>query len=217
MWIGPWRPVPPGDCHCSAINDEITRWKLDCPQHGNQPVIPAHHVELMDPHRAATPAEVWRAVSAQADRALGTWHTRDVRPAFVGDRIVWICATFIRPHRRVRAVQHRHTHRRLEPDALPHPANHAPTDQGSGMTTNPVSFEPRVQPGDIAMLLRQADHSGASPIVAQDAILAALRQAGLLPQTDAAADERALAEFRARGGQLLRPIVRRYGRYSGWM
>ncbi|MGY2119548.1 hypothetical protein ACW9HR_37165 [Nocardia gipuzkoensis] len=95
VWIGPWLPVPPGDCHCSAINDTITFWNFDCPQHGYQPVIPPRHVELLDPHSAATPAEVWRAVTAQAPWALGQWHAHDVRPAFVEDRIVWVCATFI--------------------------------------------------------------------------------------------------------------------------
>ncbi|MGY2119549.1 hypothetical protein ACW9HR_37170 [Nocardia gipuzkoensis] len=91
------------------------------------------------------------------------------------------------------------------------------------MTHTPAPFEPAAstphqpRPGDIALLLRQTDDSEASPILAQDAVFAALRQAGLLPQTDEAADRRALAEFQARGGQLHKPIVRRFGRLSGWM
>ncbi|MEV0766124.1 hypothetical protein [Nocardia sp. NPDC050435] len=72
------------------------------------------------------------------------------------------------------------------------------------------------QPGDVLMLFRLEPGSTASPLAAQDAILAALRQTGLLPSSgsDNDSDTREIAEFTDRA-RLRVPVVARLGR-SGW-
>ncbi|WP_306358765.1 MULTISPECIES: hypothetical protein [unclassified Nocardia] len=79
----------------------------------------------------------------------------------------------------------------------------------------PTGSDPR--PGDIVMLFRLDENSTASPLCAQYAILALLRQAGFIPddEADQAVDAMDIAEFTQRG-RLQQPIVRRYGRLEGW-
>ena len=93
------------------------------------------------------------------------------------------------------------------------------------MPNNPVPapIEPpdtnalHARPGDIVMIFRLGENSTASPLSAQDAILAALRQTGLLPadRTRDHTDAADIANFRRRG-RLQTPIVRRLGRLGGW-
>lgn len=73
------------------------------------------------------------------------------------------------------------------------------------------------QVGDVVFLFRQdddADLDGAPPLLMQHAVMAALRQAGLLPAKDPERDARDIAEFKERS-RMARPQVRRYGR-GGW-
>ncbi|MEV0764127.1 hypothetical protein [Nocardia sp. NPDC050435] len=72
------------------------------------------------------------------------------------------------------------------------------------------------QPGDVLMVFRLEPGSTASPLAAQDAILAALRQTGVLSSsaTDNNSDTREIAEFTDRA-RLRVPVVARLGR-SGW-
>lgn len=91
------------------------------------------------------------------------------------------------------------------------------------MSNTPTPAEPpdgqplHPRPGDIVMLFRLEEHGTASPLAAQDAILAALRHTGLLPtnETRSVSDSADIADFRRRG-RLQTPIVRRYGRTGGW-
>lgn len=78
------------------------------------------------------------------------------------------------------------------------------------------SLDQGAQIGDVVFLFRQSvnEDSLCSPINVQLAVLAALRQAGLLPTTDPARDARDIASFKERS-QLQKPQVRRLGR-SGW-
>ncbi|MFI9507254.1 hypothetical protein [Nocardia sp. NPDC052566] len=90
------------------------------------------------------------------------------------------------------------------------------------MQNLPAAVEPTAdpldaRPGDIVMLFRLQEGGTASPLGAQYAILAALRQAGLLPADESVETTEAedIADF-IRHGSLHRPIVRRFGRLEGW-
>lgn len=80
-----------------------------------------------------------------------------------------------------------------------------------------TSQETGVQIGDVAFLFRlqDAETADAPPVLMKQAILGALRQAGLLATKDPERDARDIAEFRARGA-MQKPQVRTYGR-SGWL
>ncbi|WP_159848519.1 hypothetical protein [Nocardia sp. CY41] len=83
----------------------------------------------------------------------------------------------------------------------------------------PVSMHPMPgpRPGSIVMLFQLDPDTGSpSGIHAHHAILAALRQAGLLPAADSHQDARDLAEYHDRGMRLEKPQVWRYGRTAGW-
>ncbi|MFI9504186.1 hypothetical protein [Nocardia sp. NPDC052566] len=85
-----------------------------------------------------------------------------------------------------------------------------PVESPSGQRAEP-------RPGDILMLFRLEEDGTASPLAAQNAILAALRQAGLLPADKSSdpSDAADIAGFRRRG-RLQTPVVRRFGRLGGW-
>jgi hypothetical protein len=72
------------------------------------------------------------------------------------------------------------------------------------------------QIGDVVFLfrLKNAEQSDAPPRLVKHAILAALRQSGLLESRNPAADRRDIAELNERG-ELAKPAVRVLGR-TGW-
>ncbi|MGI5169858.1 hypothetical protein ACQEU3_46630 [Spirillospora sp. CA-253888] len=89
------------------------------------------------------------------------------------------------------------------------------TSQGDRMNED-VTTATGAQIGDVVMLFRltDAENSSAHPRLMKDAVLAALRQAGLLETKDAEQDARDIAEFLARGA-MDKPKARVLGR-SGW-
>lgn len=75
------------------------------------------------------------------------------------------------------------------------------------------------QPGDVVMLFRLNEGTECSPIAAHHAILAVLREAGMIPygkRDTPEWDAMSIRQFRERSGKLRKPIVRRYGRSGTW-
>ncbi|MEV8636838.1 hypothetical protein AB0395_34870 [Streptosporangium sp. NPDC051023] len=73
---------------------------------------------------------------------------------------------------------------------------------------------PGAQVGDIAIMIRE--ENGVTPIVTRHAILAALRQAGLLPADNPQRDARDIAEFKERDGKLHKPTMLTLGNSGNW-
>lgn len=75
------------------------------------------------------------------------------------------------------------------------------------------------QTGDIVMLFRLEEGAQCHPITAHHAILAVLRQAGMIPygkRDTPEWDAMSIRDFREQDGKLAKPIVRRYGRSGTW-
>lgn len=70
------------------------------------------------------------------------------------------------------------------------------------------------QVGDTAVYFRTEKDHECSPIVLRHAILAALRQAGMLPSDDPEQDAKDIAEFNERG-KIVKPTMITLGQ-SGW-
>lgn len=82
------------------------------------------------------------------------------------------------------------------------------------MTDPQIPNQDAPQVGDTVVYFRTAEGHECSPVYLRHAILAALRQAGMLPSKDPEQDARDVAEFNERG-KLIAPKIGTLGR-SGW-